>query len=429
MPTYEYVCDACKHEFEKFHSILAAPEKVCPKCRKRKVRRKIGIGAGVLFKGTGFYETDYRSDGYSKAAEADRKSSESPKPADAKSDAKPAASGSGTPETKSAPTESAKPAKEPRVKAIHPSREGRGQGNLRRPAAKKSTGRRRGSVLKRVLIAVAALVVVLVVGGMLMIDVIARKGIEVAGTAVLGVDTSVRSVRIGLISDTSSIKDLAVANPKGYTDPHFLDLGNASLTARLGELMGDQVKVRNVTIQDLTLTLEKDASGKLNADRISDNLPSTSEQKAPPKSGKPAGPSRTIVINEFRIERVKVRLRNLVGGKQGVVEAALPDILLKDVKSDGSVDVLASQLSGVVIGSVLQATVSANIEGLSTELIGDLKGSIKNSVDALPDNLRGPVESIRGGLGSVLDKTGEGVKEGIGGAIDSLFGDKKKNGK
>ena len=126
---------------------------------------------------------------------------------------------------------------------------------------------------------------------------------------------------------------------------------------------------------------------------------------------------------------MKVRLRNLVGGKQGVVEAALPDILLKDVKSDGSVDVLASQLSGVVIASVLQATVSANIEGLSSELIGDLKGSIKNSVDALPDNLRGPVESIRGGLGTVLDKTGEGVKEGIGGAIDSLFGDKKKNGK
>jgi peptide/nickel transport system substrate-binding protein len=122
------------------------------------------------------------------------------------------------------------------VKAIHPSREGRGQGNLRRPAAKKSASRRRGSVLKRVLIAVAALVVVLVVGGMLMIDVIARKGIEVAGTAVLGVDTSVRSVRIGLISDTSSIKDLTVANPKGYTDPHFMDLGNASLTARVAFL-------------------------------------------------------------------------------------------------------------------------------------------------------------------------------------------------
>jgi hypothetical protein len=193
--------------------------------------------------------------------------------------------------------------------------------------------------------------------------------------------------------------------------------------------MGDNIQVRNITIQDLTLTLEKDASGKLNANRISDNLPSTSEQKEPPKSGKPAGASRTIVINEFRIERVKVRLRNLVGGKQGVVEAALPDIVLKDVKSDGSVDVLASQLSGVVIASVLQATVSANIEGLSSELIGDLKGSIKQSVDALPDNLRGPVESIRGGLGTVLDKTGEGVKEGIGGAIDSLFGDKKKNGK
>ena len=74
MPTYEYACRACGHEFEQFQSITADPVRTCPKCGKRKVERKIGIGAGVLFRGGGFYETDYRSDSYSKAEKAERES-------------------------------------------------------------------------------------------------------------------------------------------------------------------------------------------------------------------------------------------------------------------------------------------------------------------------------------------------------------------
>ena len=71
MPTYEYICDACGKEYEKFQSIMSKPDRVCPSCKARKVRRKIGIGSAVIFKGSGFYETDYRSEGYTKAAEAD----------------------------------------------------------------------------------------------------------------------------------------------------------------------------------------------------------------------------------------------------------------------------------------------------------------------------------------------------------------------
>jgi putative FmdB family regulatory protein len=74
MPTYEYACRACGHEFEQFQSITADPVRTCPRCGKRKVERKIGIGAGVLFRGGGFYETDYRSDSYSKAEKAERES-------------------------------------------------------------------------------------------------------------------------------------------------------------------------------------------------------------------------------------------------------------------------------------------------------------------------------------------------------------------
>jgi len=72
MPTYDYVCDACEHAFEEFQSMTAKVLKKCPECGKPKLRRLIGTGAGVIFKGSGFYETDYRSDSYGKEAKADK---------------------------------------------------------------------------------------------------------------------------------------------------------------------------------------------------------------------------------------------------------------------------------------------------------------------------------------------------------------------
>ena len=76
MPTYDYVCDGCGHAFELFQSMTEEAKKTCPKCKKKKLRRLIGAGGAIVFKGSGFYKTDYRSESYKKGAAADSGGSE-----------------------------------------------------------------------------------------------------------------------------------------------------------------------------------------------------------------------------------------------------------------------------------------------------------------------------------------------------------------
>ncbi len=165
MPTYGYCCRACGHKFEEFQSILAAPIKVCPKCKKRKVERELSTGGAVIFKGGGFYETDYRSADYEKAKKADAKAAETktdskvetkpesksdastPGKAPAKSDAKPAVKGEAKTEIKpnasDPPKNSAKeraPSEEPPRKSH--AREGRGIGNILQTGRAKKTAKK-----------------------------------------------------------------------------------------------------------------------------------------------------------------------------------------------------------------------------------------------------------------------------------------------
>jgi putative FmdB family regulatory protein len=72
MPTYDYRCDACGYTFEEMQSFSEEPLKKCPQCKKNKLQRLFGTGAGVIFKGSGFYQTDYRSDSYKQSAKAEQ---------------------------------------------------------------------------------------------------------------------------------------------------------------------------------------------------------------------------------------------------------------------------------------------------------------------------------------------------------------------
>jgi putative FmdB family regulatory protein len=103
MPTYAYVCQNCHHEFDAFQGIKAKPLRECPACGQTTLKRLIGSGSGIIFKGSGFYCTDYRSDGYKSAAKTDTGGSS--KPSEKKTETKPAAASETKSETRAEPKE------------------------------------------------------------------------------------------------------------------------------------------------------------------------------------------------------------------------------------------------------------------------------------------------------------------------------------
>ena len=113
MPTYDYACDACAHTFEQWQSFKEDVLTKCPACKKSKLRRLIGTGAAIVFKGSGFYDTDYRQKDEAKKAEANKPKAD---PAEPKAEAKPEAKAEAPAAAESKPAAEAKPAKPKKAK-------------------------------------------------------------------------------------------------------------------------------------------------------------------------------------------------------------------------------------------------------------------------------------------------------------------------
>jgi hypothetical protein len=317
------------------------------------------------------------------------------------------------------------------------------------PRARRARIRRTGGVLKKALIALAVLVVVAVVAAVLFLDSIARAGIAAAGQYALGTKTSVREASIGIVSGKTAIRGLEVDNPAGYSPEKFVSLGAIEVDAGLSSFTGDKIDIARVAVEELVVEIEK-KDGVLNVQKFVDHLKEVTGH-GESKPAEPAGESKEAIIRELRIEKCVVKLRNLAGGKDGVVEVKLPDIVLRDLSSKGGVDMLASEVSGVVIGSVMQAVVAANIEGLGAEVVGGLKGAAEGIGQAIGGELsnavgkgvEGAAEALKGlgeglskelgnlgknlgeGAGKALEGAGKAVGEGLGGALEGVFGGKK----
>ena len=118
MPTYDYKCTACGHAFEHFQSMKDATLKTCPNCKKKTLLRLIGIGGGIIFKGSGFYTTDYRSESYKQAATADSSAAATPAASDAATPAATSANPANPPTPATPATSPATGTKAPAASAV-----------------------------------------------------------------------------------------------------------------------------------------------------------------------------------------------------------------------------------------------------------------------------------------------------------------------
>ena len=203
---------------------------------------------------------------------------------------------------------------------------------------------------------VAGLVVVLLilaVGVVVYIDSIAKAAIERGATYALGVETTLGSADVKLLSGAFAMADLTVANPQGFESPYFTHLGQGDVKVAIGTLRQETVELPTLTLTDLEIYLDK-KEGKANYDVILENLSrfESGDDVEEEADGK------KFVINEILIQRIVVHVQLLtIGGDLTKLDVPIDEIRLRNVGSDTAGSILMSELTSVIIKAVLAAIV------------------------------------------------------------------------
>jgi hypothetical protein len=269
-----------------------------------------------------------------------------------------------------------------------------------------------------VITAVVLLIVVGLVVSLIMIDSVAKNGIESGGTYAMGVNTSLTSASIGLTSGKFGLAGLTVDNPQGF-EGKFLKLGEGNVEVGLGSLMQDTVIVPRFALSDVELDLKRNATGA-NYNVILNNLKKLeSTDKAKPAEDKPG---KQFKIGEVLITNVVVHL-DLIGGPSGVTNLNIPihEIRLTNVGSDGS-GVNIAELSSILLQAIIAAAVEKGGSLIPADVMGDLQGSLKQ-LSGLADvgvEAVGKVGEQVTNLGGDLGKSAGDALKGVQGAADSL---------
>ena len=263
------------------------------------------------------------------------------------------------------------------------------------------------------LVGLLLLLVVLAVGGAFFyLDRIATVAVERGGTYALGVQTTLGSASVRPLAGHVGLSNLRVANPQGYAADYFLTIGDASLDVEVATLTEPLVRSSRFAIDGVRLALERNADGA-NYNRILDNLSKFESGDAPEPAGD-AGPGKQFVIEEVSITDVNADVTLFsVGNKPQKLSVHVPEILLHDVGSGGGVDM--AELADVIVKAVLESVVKTG--DLPAMLARDLGGSL--------EKLTAVTESLGGQAQGITKEATDKLNEGLGKALDGLFGNKK----
>lgn len=264
------------------------------------------------------------------------------------------------------------------------------------------------------------------------VDSLVKDEIERSGPIALGVPTKIDSVHLSFLASTGAMDGLVVANPSGFSTPHFLKLEHAGIAISAQSLLEDRVVIPSLTFTGVDINLEE-KDGKKNFDTIIANLKEF--QKTLPESKSDSqGPGKKFVIQQIVIKDIKIHTDTLhgFGGKLQRVDIKIPEIVVKDIANDTDNGVAVSQVTGIIMTSLFQAIVTHGAGVLPVEVLGGIgKGVVElgklggESVKAIGDVVSGSAKSIGEAGKDTVDAVGKGVDE-IGKGIGEIFDDKKK---
>jgi hypothetical protein len=284
-------------------------------------------------------------------------------------------------------------------------------------------------LITRIVVGVIVLLILVVLGAWLMIDSIAKKGIEVSGEYALGVPTKVNGVDLSLLGGTLRIDTLDIANPSGFASPHLMKSGTFDLGVRPASVLGGTVELTHFTLDGLDVNIEQ----KLDRNNVSvvldhvKKLGGGGEGPAKPE-GKEGG--RKVKVDTVTVKNVVAHV-HLLGGLPVTVN--VPTIELHDVGSDGAP---TSQIINRIVTAVLAAVIEKGKGVIPSDLAGVLNTDLAAAASAMggqatklvsqaKDEALKAVQGAAEKAAETAGKTAEEAKKGLGGLLNKTPGQRK----
>ena len=230
--------------------------------------------------------------------------------------------------------------------------------------------------MKKLLILVLLLIVLLIgvaVGLFVYLDSAVKIAVEKGGTYAMGVDTTLSSASVGVLSGKLGLKDLRIANPQGYKTDRFFGLGEGNVAVSLGSLRGEVVEIPTLALSDITINLER-TGDKANYQVIMDNLKRF--ESGGSTGEKPPSDQKRFVITQLTIRNVKVHVDLLpLGGELTTVNIPIESVELKDVGTAGK-GVPLPELANIIVKALLAVVTEKGGKLLPGEILGDLTNGL-----------------------------------------------------
>lgn len=268
------------------------------------------------------------------------------------------------------------------------------------------------------LVKLAVLLVVLVIAAVaavfIYIDSIARRGIEVASTAALGVNTTLNKADVGILSGTFDMGGLNVSNPGGFQSPHFLALGDGGMAVSLGSLNQPTVELPYLKLSGIDVNLER-RENKSNYQVILDHVKSL--ESGGGGSTKPSGggaAEKKFIIREVKVTDINVHVDLLpIGGQLTKVNVPISEIVLRDIGSGTDGGMVLRELVPTLLKAILAAAVQKGGEIIPADVLGELQGSLAQlkSLESLGVNLSGDLQKQIGDIAGQAGEIGKGVQD------------------